>query len=234
MKNGSFFIPREQIYSFFNPSEMNDEEGLYLCWETDPDVARRILPPPLELADPEHPVVMVYIVNIREPTFAPWYMEGGMMLLSCYGETTGGYFLNLQLSGPGAPMAMCGGREFSGLPKKICERIVVERTDDCARAFIESKGRRIFDVDVKIGAYNDSLAAQIYGDVGPGQGVRREAHVCCSSTSATRRPRDTRHFRRWTWSITIASPSIGHGSRPVSNPSTCSHLSTIHGRSSQS
>lgn len=172
MKNGSFFIPREQIYSFFNPGEMNDEEGLYLCWETDPDVARRILPPPLELADPEHPLVMVYIVNIREPTFAPWYMEGGMMLLSCYGETTGGYFLNLQLSGPGAPMAMCSGREFSGLPKKICERIVVERTGDCARAFIESKGRRIFDVDVEIGAYNDSLAAQIYGDVGPGRQAR--------------------------------------------------------------
>lgn len=38
MKNGRFFIPREQIYSFFNP-EMNDEEGLYLCWETDPDVS---------------------------------------------------------------------------------------------------------------------------------------------------------------------------------------------------
>lgn len=130
MKNGSFFIPREQIYPFFNPGEMNNEEGLYLCWETDPVVARRVLPPPLTLFNPEHPVVMVYVVNIREPTFGPWYMEGGIMLLSSYGGIAGGYFLNLQLSGPGAAMGMCSGREFSGLPKKMCERIVVERTDE--------------------------------------------------------------------------------------------------------
>lgn len=43
MKNGSFFIPREQIFPFFNPGAMNNEEGIYLCWETAPDVARRVL-----------------------------------------------------------------------------------------------------------------------------------------------------------------------------------------------
>ncbi len=171
MKNGSFFIPREQIYPFFNPGEMNNEEGLYLCWETDPAVARRVLPPPLDLFNPEHPLVMVYVVNIREPTFGPWYMEGGMMLLCSYGKTAGGYFLNLQLSGPGAPMGVCSGRE-AGLPKKSCERIVVERTDECARAFIESKGKRIFDVDVELGAYNDSLMAELYKDAGPGRQTR--------------------------------------------------------------
>ena len=147
MKNGSFFIPREQIFPFFNPGEMNSQEGLYVCWETDPTVARRVLPPQLTLLDPERPLATAYVVNIREPTFTSWYMEGGLMLLSRYGEAAGGYFLNLQLSGPGAAMAMCSGREFSGLPKKICERIVVERTDDSAHALIESKGRRIFDVE---------------------------------------------------------------------------------------
>ncbi len=172
MKNGSFFIPREQIYPFFNPGEMNDEEGIYLCWETDPAVARRVLPPPLTIVNPQHPVVMVYVVNIREPTFGPWYMEGGVMLLCSYGETAGGYFLNLQLSGPGALMGMCSGREFSGLPKKICERIVVERDGECARAFIERKGKRIFDVDVELGAYNDALAAHLYKDAGPGLQAR--------------------------------------------------------------
>ena len=175
MKNGSFFIPRKQIHPFFNPGAMNNEEGLYLCWETDPAVARRVLPSPLALLDPEHPVVMVYVVNIREPTFTAWYMEAGIMLLCRYGATAGAYFLNLQLSGPGAATGMCSGREFSGLPKKMCERIVVERTDDCARAFIEAKGRRIFDVDIELGAYNDPLAAQFYKDAAPG----REARGSC-------------------------------------------------------
>ena len=111
MKNGSYFIPREQIYSFMNPGAMNNEEGLYISWETDPAAARRVLPPPLELFDPAHPIAMVYVVNIREPTFAPWYMEGGLSLLCRYGEIVGVYFLNLQLSGPGAQMGLCSGRE---------------------------------------------------------------------------------------------------------------------------
>ncbi len=172
MNDGSFFIPREQIYPFLNPGNMNNEEGLYLCWETDPAVARRILPPQLELSSPEHPVVMAYIVNIREPTFAPWYMEGALMLSCRYGATEGVTILNLQLSGPGAPMAMFSGREISGLPKKLCERIVVERTDDYARAIIEAKGRRILDVEVELGTYNDPRAAQLYSDNRPGHRVR--------------------------------------------------------------
>ena len=36
MKNGSYFIPREQIYSFMNPGALNNQEGLWILWETDP------------------------------------------------------------------------------------------------------------------------------------------------------------------------------------------------------
>jgi len=171
MKNGSYFIPREQLYPYMNPGEMNNEEGLYIYWETDPAAARRVLPPIFELQDPAHPIAMVYVVNIREPTFAPWYMEGGLMLLCRYGEVPGVYILNLQLSGPGALMGLCSGRE-AGLPKKICERIVVERTGDTARALIEAKGRRIFDVEVELGGYNDPLMGQMCAGLGPGTRAR--------------------------------------------------------------
>jgi acetoacetate decarboxylase len=109
-----FFIPRQQVHPFFNPGSMDNEEGLYVCWETDPATARRVLPPQLHLLFPEHPVVMVYVVNIRE-------------------------------------------------------RIAVERTDDCARVCIVSKGRRIFDVDVELGAYNDPRMQQLHADAGPGR-----------------------------------------------------------------
>jgi len=189
MKNGSYFIPREQTQTFMNPGELNSMDGLYLVWETDPAAARRVLPPPLELFDPAHPIVMVYVVNIREPTFAPWYMEGGLMLLCRYGETGGSYFLNLQLSGPGALMALCSGREFSGLPKKMCERIVVERNGDWASAFIERKGRRIFSVDVELGGYNDPILEAMYKGVGPGYKSRGSCLVfqyeCSQGTGAT-------------------------------------------------
>ncbi len=168
MDNGSYFIPRERLHAFMNPAAMNNQEGLAIYWETDPVVARRVLPPPLELAMPGQALVYAYVVNIREPTFTSWYMEGGIGLMCRYAETMGIYFLNLQVSGPGAAMAMTSGREFSGLPKKPCERIVVERNDDWARAFIERKGRRIFDVEVKLGAYNDPLMDQLCKELGPG------------------------------------------------------------------
>jgi acetoacetate decarboxylase len=168
MQNGSYFIPREQIYSFMNPSAMNNQEGLYVTWETDPVAARRVLPPPLDLLDPAHPIAMVYVVNIREPTFAPWYMEGGLSLLCRYGDIVGAYFLNLQLSGPGAHMGLCSGREKAGLPKKMCERIVVERNGDWASAVIERKGRRIFSIEVEMGGYNDPIMEVMRKDYGPG------------------------------------------------------------------
>lgn len=71
MKNGSYFIEREKLNAFMKGAAMNEEEGLYIFWETDPKVARRVLPPQLELIDPEHPQVYSYFVNIREPTFTP-------------------------------------------------------------------------------------------------------------------------------------------------------------------
>lgn len=177
MKNGSYFIPREQTHSFMNPGELNNMEGLYLFWETDPAAARRVLPPPLDLLDPAHPIAMVYVVNIREPTFTPWYMEGGLMLLCRYGELVGTYFLNLQLSGPGALMAMCSGREFSCLPKKMCERIVVERNGDWASASIERKGRCIFSVEVELGVYNAPRLEAMCKDIGPGYKSRNSCLV---------------------------------------------------------
>lgn len=151
MRNGSYFVPREEIYPFFNPGAMKEQEGINANWITDPAAARRVLPPQFELLDPDNPVISVYVVNITEPTFAPWYMEAGMMMLCRYDEHVGVYFLNLQLSGPGAATGMNFGREFAGLPKKMCERIVVERNDDWAHALVESKGRRIFDIEVKVG-----------------------------------------------------------------------------------
>lgn len=175
MKNGSYFIPREQIYSFMNPGAMNNEEGLYITWETDPAAVRRVLPPALDLFNPDHPIAMVYVVNIREPTFAPWYMEGGLSVICRYGDIVGAYFLNLQLSGPGAHMGLCSGRETAGLPKKMCERIVVERNGDWASAVIERKGRRIFSVEVEIGNYNDPSMELMRKDYGPGY---RERGAC--------------------------------------------------------
>ena len=169
MKNGSYFIEREKLNAFMKGAAMNEEEGLYIFWETDPKVARQVLPPQLELIDPEHPQVYSYFVNISEPTFAPWYMEAGIGILGArYKEHTGLYFCNLQLSGPGAQMGLLSGREMSGLPKKMCEKIVVERNDYIAYVVVEAKGRRIFEAEIEIGSYNEPLMEAGFADLVPG------------------------------------------------------------------
>jgi acetoacetate decarboxylase len=149
----SYFIPKEKLMNFMAGASMNSQEGIQLFGVTDPKV-KKLVPPPLELQHPESPIFYVYIVNIREPTFAPWYMEGGIGLMARYGEKEGLYFFNLQLSGPGALMGAFSGRESSGLPKKLCEKIVVDRVDDYAHCFIERKGVRLIDVELTIGQYN--------------------------------------------------------------------------------
>lgn len=169
MKNGSYFIEREKLNAFMKRAAMNEEEGLYIFWETDPTIARRVLPPQLELINPEHPQVYSYFVNIREPTFAPWYMEAGIGILGArYKEHTGLYFCNLQLSGPGAQMGLLSGREMSGLPKKMCEKIVVERNDDIAHTVVEAKGRRIFEAEVEMGCYNEPMMEAVFSGLVPG------------------------------------------------------------------
>jgi len=150
----SYFMTEEQMRNFMTEGAMNSQEGIFLYGITDPSV-KDLLPPPLELADPVNPMFYLYIVNIREPTFAPWYMEGGIGVLAKYGDKVGVYFFSLMLSGPGALMGAFTGREGSGLPKKLCERIVVERTGDYGRCYIERKGVRLVDVEFEIGSYNE-------------------------------------------------------------------------------
>lgn len=152
---GSYFIPTEKLKDHMKGAAMNSQEGVYLMGRTDPDV-KRLLPPPLELNNPDQPEFYIYVVNIREPTFSPWYMEGGLGVLAKYQDKVGVYFLSLMLSGPGAFMGAMTGRESSGLPKKLCEKILVERTDDCGRCVIERNGARLLDLELEFGGkYND-------------------------------------------------------------------------------
>ena len=149
----SYFMPFEKMANFMTGASMNTQEGVYVYGIANPSV-QKLLPPPLELADANNPMIYIYIVNIREPTFAPWYLEGGIGVMAKYGDKTGVYFFNLQLSGPGALMGAFTGREGSGLPKKLCERIVVERNGNYGHCYIERKGVRLVDVELEMGSYN--------------------------------------------------------------------------------
>ena len=154
-------VPKEQLEGFMCNGAMNHQYGIQVFLSVDKEKAQALLPPPLKVADPG--VAYIYIVNIREPTFAPWYMEGGIGIMVEFNGVVGLHFLGLQLSGPGALMGMCSGREGSGLPKKLCERIHVERLGNRGHCFIERGGVRLVDVELEMGQYNDPIMKMLAG-----------------------------------------------------------------------
>lgn len=157
----SYFIPEEKLGNFMKDGAMNWQYGIQFYGLTNSEKAGRMLPPPLEAIEQDGETIFyAYIVNIREPTFAPWYMEGGIGIMARVGDQAGLYFLGLQLSGPGALMGAFSGREGSGLPKKLCDRIVVHRTGDKGHCFIERMGVRLIDIELDIGQYNDPSFSQ--------------------------------------------------------------------------
>lgn len=146
----------QELMGFMSGGAMNHQYGIQVYFEVDSEKAQALLPPPLKVV-PES-VGYVYIVNIREPSFGPWYMEGGVGIMAEAFGVRGLHFFGLQLSGPGALMGMCSGREGSGLPKKLADRIHVERLGDTGHCFIERDGVRLVDVELKMGQYNDPTA----------------------------------------------------------------------------
>ena len=163
-----FFTPMDKL-SIIENAAMNNQYGIQVMCLGDREKLQALVPPPLTVpafkkdGAREQGIVFLYIVNIREPTFAPWYMEGGVAVKVEYGGVSGFHFLGLQLSGPGALMGMSIGRDSAGLPKKLADRIRVERLGDTGRCYIERDGVRLLDVECEMGAYNQPLAQAIFG-----------------------------------------------------------------------
>ena len=165
----TLFTSKDRILEFGKGAAMNDQYGIQVMLTGDREKLQALVPPILKVpaftkdGEREQGVVYIYIVNIRQPTFGPWYMEGGVGIMVDYQGVTGLHFLGLQLSGPGALMGMCTGREGSGLPKKLADRIHVERLGDHGHCYIERGGVRLVDVECDIGQYNTPLMHTLAG-----------------------------------------------------------------------
>lgn len=153
-------VPAEQLSSFMKDGAMNHQYGAQVLFRVDPSKAQELLPPQLKLS--ASALGYFYAVNIREPSFAPWYMEAGIGLIAQYKEYEGLYFTGLMLTGPGAVMGMCCGRETSGLPKKLGGHIRVERLNDEAHILVERDGVRLVDIDMTMGEYNTELMRSMH------------------------------------------------------------------------
>ena len=139
---------------------MDNQEGLYISYLTDPLAIERILPPPLKPFS--MPVVTLSICHVNNPTFADDYYEAILGVYATYGNTLGLYTMGLVLGGAGAEMAVQCGRDNGSIPKKLGAEFVIRREKDYVTAGVTRRGTQLVDVTMKIGEYNSPLTAALY------------------------------------------------------------------------
>lgn len=153
--------------------EMNEMEGIWLAWETDPEAVAAALPPALQFAAP---IVMAYVVKC-DTEFAGAYDEACMIVPCAYEGRPGGYQMSILLEGEGAPMASCMGREMAGMPKKSCDAIDVVKDGDSVHATIVKDGVVVLDAKVRLGQYNTPAGKDLFGANEPGNVARADTFL---------------------------------------------------------
>ncbi|MCI8599496.1 MAG: FAD-dependent oxidoreductase [Lachnospiraceae bacterium] len=168
-KISSFRTSKEDLPNFGKVSLMDEQEGLYLAYLTDPAAIARVLPPPLKPFS--MPVVTLSVCHIHKPTFADDYYEAILGVYATYGKSLGLYPLGLVLGGPGAEMAVQCGRDNGSIPKKLGAEFVMRRNGSTVTAGVTRRGTQLVNVTMELGQYNSPLTHALYQAPGAGKQV---------------------------------------------------------------
>jgi acetoacetate decarboxylase len=105
------------------PYRFVDREYLIISYRTDPERLRRLIPAPLELAEP---VVKFEFINMPDSTGFGHYCESGQVIPVTLDGVHGGFVLSMFLDDH-PPIA--AGRELWGFPKKLGQPELRVHTD---------------------------------------------------------------------------------------------------------
>ncbi len=105
------------------PYRFVDREYLIITYRTDPDALRKLIPAPLELAEP---VVKYEFINMPDSTGFGHYCESGQVIPVTLNGEAGGFTLAMYLNDH-PPIA--AGRELWGFPKKLGQPELRVHTD---------------------------------------------------------------------------------------------------------
>ncbi len=137
-----------------------DAEILTVLWETKREVVERLLPPPLMPAD--LPIVTAYVSNFPRTNWGKPYLEGALFLRAKFNDIEGLYCLSMPVTND---MALIGGRETFGFPKKI-GTIKLNREGDNVSGWTERHGIRFFEVRANLsGKFNSPDAQEIFDKI---------------------------------------------------------------------
>lgn len=159
-KTTSFVTSADELPNFGKISLMDEQEGVYLAYLTDPAAIARILPPPLKPFS--IPVVTLSVCHIHKPTFADDYYEAILGVYCTYGKNLGLYPISLVLGGPGAEMAVQCGRDNGSIPKKLGGELVIRRNGNLVDVGVTRRGTQLVDLHMELGQYNSPLTHMLY------------------------------------------------------------------------
>jgi acetoacetate decarboxylase len=143
----SFLVSKDDVKNFNNVPHCDMMEGITFSYTIPEEVARKILPPPLELVSP---MITGYVVQIKEPSFGGPYMESSVGIPAKYGDISGAYSLSLMLTGPGAQCGLIVGDQGCGIPKKIADEIEVRRQANRVYAKVVRHGTILLELEADL------------------------------------------------------------------------------------
>jgi acetoacetate decarboxylase len=143
-----YSLKKEQLDKLSNANILPDfpnAEMLFATFKTDPGIVQEILPKPLKPSFDAYGIVFVAVYP--ETNFGCVYNEGALFLNCEFKGERGVYCLSMPVNDD---MAMVGGREYYGYPKKIAERISLERNGDYVAGSVNRKGTEIIRIECQL------------------------------------------------------------------------------------
>jgi acetoacetate decarboxylase len=137
--------------------EFYGAEMLFVFWETKPDIVARLLPPPLEPTP--LPLASALVAYYPRTNFGAAYHEGALCLWAQFQGVPGNYCLAMPVTDD---MAMAGGREGYGYPKKMA-RIEFDKRAGDVSGRISRRGQTFFEVGAHLspGSVEESMRSTI-------------------------------------------------------------------------
>jgi acetoacetate decarboxylase len=125
-------------------AEFYDAEMLAVFWKTRPEIVARLLPPPLKPS--EYPLAWAFLAYYPRTNFDVTYLESALFLRASHEGEEGNYCLAMPVTND---IAMAGGREIYGFPKKIAE-IHFAREQETAYGWTERRGIRFMEIRARL------------------------------------------------------------------------------------
>jgi len=125
-------------------------EMLMASFKTDYEIVKDILPPPLKA--PKEPLAMVFVAKYPETNFGCVYNEGALLIQCKYKGEYGYYCLSMPVDDD---MAMIAGRETFGFPKKLADKISLQKENDLVTGCVLRKGVEILKIECQLEKESD-------------------------------------------------------------------------------